>query len=104
MSVNPYGPLSDAEFQAAVDAPYGQASAILRKHDPMWGKFPSGEGDKIRWKVRLHQQVTMMAIAYVEAESEAEAEALAALIDTDTLTFDTFIDSDDGEVVDVEAS
>lgn len=104
MSANPFGPMSPTEFQEAVDAPFGGAVAILRKYDPMWGKFPSGEGEKIRWKVRLHQQVTMMAIAYVEAESQAEAEALADLIDAGSLTFDSFIDADNGEVVDVVAA
>lgn len=101
MSTNPFGPMSADEFQRAVDAPYGQAMTMLRQHDPMWGKFPKGEGEKIRWKVRLHQQVTMMAITYVEAESQAEAEALAELVDAKTLTFDSFIDADSGEVVDV---
>lgn len=98
MDTHPFGPLSEAEIQAAIDAPFGGAADILRKHDPMWGKFPS-TGEKIRWKVRLHQQVTMQATAYVEAETEEEAEALAALIDTAKLTFDTYVDADDGEVI-----
>jgi hypothetical protein len=98
MSQNPFGPLSDEEIQAAINAPFGGAADILRKHDPMWGKFLS-TGDKIRWKVTLHQQVTMQATTYVEAETEEEAEELAAMIDSAKLTFDTFVDSDDGEVI-----
>lgn len=100
MSIYPFGPLAPEQFQNAVEAPYGGADEILRQHDPMWGKFPSN-GEKIRWKVRLHQQVTMQGETYVEAETEAEAEALAALIDPDTVKFDTFVGADDGEVYDV---
>jgi hypothetical protein len=100
MSTNPFGPLTPEQFQSAVDAPYGGAAEILRRHDPMWGKF-TGDGEKIKWKVRLHQQVTMQAVTYVEAATEEEAEALAALIDTGALTFDTFIVADDGEILDV---
>jgi hypothetical protein len=100
MSTNPFGPLTPEEFQSAVDAPYGRAADILRQHDPMWGKFP-GDGEKVKWKVRLYQQVTMQSVTYVEAATEEEAEALAAQIDTGALTFDTFIDADDGEIVDV---
>jgi hypothetical protein len=100
MSTNPFGPLSPEQFQEAVDAPYGGAAEILRKHDPMWGKFPS-TGEKKGWKVTLHQQVTMMATTTVLAETEEEAEALAALIPASKLTFDTYIDADDGEIVEV---
>ena len=101
MSVHPFGPLSAEEFQKAVDAPYGEAAVILRKHDPMWGKFPQ-DGEKVRWKVTLHQQVTMAATTYVEAGTEEEAEALAALIPAKDLTFDSYVDSDDGEIFEVE--
>lgn len=101
MQSSPFGPLSAAEFQEAVDAPYGQATAILRKHDPMWGRFKE-EGEKIRWRVKLTQSVTMGATTYVEASSEEEAEALAALIPAHSLNFDQFIDADEGEIESVE--
>ncbi len=101
MNTYTFGPLTPEQFQQAVDAPYGGAAEILRSHDPMWGKFPSN-GEKIRWKVQMHQQVTMAAIAYVEAETAEEAWALAEQIDGRSLTFDTFIGvDDDSEVYDV---
>ena len=101
MQANPFGPLSPAEFQEAVDAPFGQAAVILRKHDPMWGRFKN-EGDKIRWRVKFEQTVTMGATSYVEAATEAEAEALAELIPAKDLTFDQFISDDEGELMSVE--
>jgi len=101
MSVNPFGPLSAEEFQKAVDAPYGLAGDILRKADPLWGRsFP--EGEKSRWKVVFHQQVTMSATAYVEAASEEEAAAIAEHFDTSKLTFDRYVDSGDDEIASVE--
>lgn len=102
MSVYPYGPLSEDEFRAAVDAPYGKAADILRKHDPMWGKFPSEGGEKIRWRVELTQNVTMRAVTFVEAETEEEAEALAGMIPAQDLTFDEFVCADEGEIESVE--
>ena len=101
MPPSPFGPLSPAEFQEAVDAPYGKATAILRRHDPMWGRF-ANEGDKIKWRVRFQQTVTMGATSYVEAATEEEAEALAELIPAKDLRFDEFISDDDGELISVE--
>lgn len=101
MSVNPFGPMSAAEFQEAVDAPYGRAGDILRKRDPLWGRnFP--DGPVVRWKVVLHQRVTMAAVKYVEAASEEEAEAMVGAMDTSALVFDKFVDAGDEEVISVE--
>ncbi len=98
---HPFGPLTPAEFQEAVDAPYGQAGVILRKHDPLWGRFKE-PGQKIKWRAVFHQTVTMRAFATVEAGSEEEAQAAAELIPDKDLNFDDVVDSDYGELISVE--
>lgn len=72
----PFGPLSAEEFQQAIDAPFGGAADILRKHDPLWGKL-SPDGAPIKWKVRLEQEVTMVAFLTVEAATAEDAIAIA---------------------------
>lgn len=74
---SPFGPLSPEQFQEAVNAPAGGAAAILRKHDPLWGKLPAEDGVPIKWKVRLRQEVTMCAYLTIEAVTEEQALALA---------------------------
>lgn len=74
------GPLSKDELRALVDAPFGQATKIIRRHDPLYGRAP---GEKIRWKVRLEGH--MQGTAYVEAATEKEASDLADKITESSL-------------------
>ncbi len=102
MSKPPFGPMSADEFQKAVDAPFGMAASMLRKHDPLWGKTGAGDGEPVRWKVRLEKTTRLRATTYVEAATEEQAELLAAAVDGSGLDWDDIGDDDDGEVVDVE--
>lgn len=87
MSVNPIGPLSPEEWQEAINAPYGGATLILRRHDPAWGL---GDAEKAprKWKLKFTRETTSVAYATVVATSEKEAEAEAEKIDTDKLDWD----------------
>lgn len=96
MSDYPFGPLSPAEFQEAVDAPFGKAVGILRKHDPLWGR---STGEAFPWRVRVVETVRMAGHVTVQAVSEEEAiKAAEALIDANKVTCDDFVDTDDVEI------
>lgn len=82
-----FGPLSPEEFKKLVDAPYGRAVNVIRRFDPLYGKT-SSEGEKVKWRVTLHQDVTMSASVTVEAATEEEAEILAEAMDDDKLNWD----------------
>lgn len=94
------GPIPPDVFQDIVNAPYGQAASMIRKYDPLWGRS-LGNGEKIKWRVKLTQQVTMAAFVTVEAESEEEAEHLASLIPDQSVSWD-FEDADLSEVESAE--
>jgi hypothetical protein len=92
-----FGPLSAEEFQQAVDAPFGQASKMLQKHDPLWGKT-AGDLATLppvkRWRVKLRQDVTMEGSFYVEARTEEEAFQLVMAEKDVESRMDRFVSSD----------
>jgi hypothetical protein len=69
------GPLSREEFRALSTAPFGTATDVIRKYDPLYGRQP---GEKIRWLVTLTREVPERGYATVIAETEEEAAQLAA--------------------------
>lgn len=81
------GPLSRDQFRELVDAPFGKATEVIRKYDPLFGRK---EGEKFSWKVIASSTSTM--VAYVEAENEDEAKKLADELDDDA--FDSCNDGD----------
>ncbi len=83
------GPLSQEEFKALVEAPYGAAKLAIQKHDPLWGRDEPDPGEKRKWRVT------------VEAETEEEAEELAQAIPDSQINWD-YEDSDPPEVDSVE--
>lgn len=86
MSINPTGPVSAEELRRIADLPYGKAVDELRKHDPFWGR---AEGEKIKWRVRYTERVTMRGSVTVEAASEEEAVKIAdKLTDEGKINFD----------------
>lgn len=66
------GPLTPDELKALAEAPYGEATKAIRKHDPMFGRKP---GEKVEWQLLARNTSTF--VAYVEAETEDEAHELA---------------------------
>lgn len=94
---HPFGPLSATEFQQAVEAPFGVATKILQKHDPLWGKT-AGDAEELpplkTWRVKLRQEVTMEGSFDVEARTEEEAFLLAAALPNIDGKMDRFIDAD----------
>ena len=96
---NPLGPISAEDFQRAIDAPFGGASEILRKHDPLWGKINRDPepGKLTKWKVFVTQQVTMEAYANIEAETEEDALEIARTMRDGEFSWD-FNGSDGVEV------
>lgn len=87
MSVNPIGPLTPEEWQEAIDAPYGRAAVILRKHDPAWG-FSDPDKAPRKWKVKFTRETKFKAYTTVVATTEAEAQKLTDEIDADKLDWD----------------
>lgn len=87
MSVNPIGPLSPEEWQEAIDAPYGHAAVILRRHDPAWGFSDPDKAPK-KWKVKFTRETEFTAYTTVVATTEAEAQKLADEIDDGDLDWD----------------
>jgi len=75
-----FGPLSQEEFKALVETPYGAAKLAIQKHDPLWGRDEPAPSEKRKWRVTLTQMVTMSGCVTVEAETEDEAELLADAI------------------------
>ncbi len=65
-----FGPVPPDKFAELVTAPYGKATAEIRKYDPLWG-IPAGE--KIQWRVDCERNYKTRGIAFVEASSEKEA-------------------------------
>ncbi|MBN8958022.1 MAG: hypothetical protein J0H17_15845 [Rhizobiales bacterium] len=75
MKIDPItGPLSREEFAALIDAPYGRATEVIRKYDPMFGRAP---GEQIEWEVTFERDVTQEGYAVVKASSEEEAREVA---------------------------
>jgi hypothetical protein len=66
------GPLSREEFVELITAPYGEATKIIRKHDPFYQREP---GEKVRWRVEASGR--MRGTAYIEAADQKEADKLA---------------------------
>jgi hypothetical protein len=66
------GPLSREEFAELIDAPYGEATKRIRKHDPF---YRLGPGEKVRFRVEASGR--MHGTAYVEASDQKEADKLA---------------------------
>lgn len=89
------GPLSRDEFAEAVKAPCGKAAAIIRRHDPLWGRKP---GEKIRWKIEVKGR--MYGTAYVMAADQKEADKLADDIDSAAVDWDDW--NSDLEIITVE--
>lgn len=96
-----FGPLSQEEFKALVETPYGVAKLEIQKHDPLWGRDEPAPGEKRKWRVTLTQCVTMSGLVTVEAETEEEAEELAQAIPDSKINWD-YEDSDPPEVDSVE--
>lgn len=67
------GPLPREKLRELVDAPYGEATQVLRQYDPEWGLKP---GQKIEWEVVVERDVTGLGVAHVMAGSLKEAEKL----------------------------
>ena len=66
------GPLSRDEFVELIAAPYGEATKIIRKHDPFYRREP---GEKVRFRVEASGR--MRGTGYVEASDQKEADKLA---------------------------
>ena len=66
------GPLSRSQFADLVAAPHGEATKIIRKHDPFYKREP---GEKVRWRVVASGR--MCGTTYVEASDQKEADKLA---------------------------
>lgn len=73
------GPFTRQQFSEMVSAPYGEATKLIRKVDPLWGRE---EGEPVRWRVEASGR--MRGTAYVKAATRKEADKLAdELSDTD---------------------
>jgi hypothetical protein len=89
------GPFTRQQINEMVAAPYGEATKLIRKVDPFWGRE---EGEKVRWRVnasgRLH------GTAFVQAPSLKEADKLAN--ELTALDFDWGSGSDDFDILNIE--
>lgn len=89
------GPLTPDELKALAEAPYGEATKAIRKHDPLFGRKP---GEDIRWRVEA-TNVSIM-VAYVHAENEEEAQRLAEKLNSCAWKFSRA--NEDFEIISVE--
>jgi hypothetical protein len=80
------GPIPAEEFKALVDMPHGRALKAIRKYDPLYGKL-SNDGEPIKWKVTLIQEVRMVGYVTVEAVNAEEAELVAGDISDRDVTW-----------------
>jgi hypothetical protein len=88
------GPIPREQFKEIADAPFGEATKIIREYDPQWGRAP---GEKFEWKITVQRKGSDCGTAIIKAASEQEAnEAADALSEFD-------IDWDCGEGFDVVA-
>ncbi|SMF65482.1 hypothetical protein SAMN02982989_3366 [Xaviernesmea oryzae] len=94
-----FGPLSQEQFKDLVDAPYGRAGDTIRKFDPLFGKT-SSDGEIVKWRIKLVQEVRMVGYVTVEAVNEEEAELAAEAIPDASVSWD-FEDADSSYCVEV---
>ncbi len=91
------GPVPRAKFYALVDAAYGEATKVIRKYDPMFGRK---EGEQLQWLVTYTQEI--YGYAYVHATSEKEARELAKRLNrSKEIAWET-PEKDEGQLLSVE--
>ena len=78
------GPVPREKFNEIVNAPYGQATKLIRKYDPLYGR----NGEKFKWAVRFTREVEEEGWGHVEAATEEEAIELGRKLDPDKLNWD----------------
>lgn len=92
-----FGPLPVAEWQAALAAPHGQATKIIRKYDPQWGR---ASGEKFEWTVKVERSGSSLGTATIKASSQEEANKIADALSEADIDWD---DDDTGfEILSVE--
>lgn len=87
MSVSSTGPMTSEQLKALADAPHGHALKEIRKFDPLYGRL-SGEGELIKWRVKLTKEVQAVGFVTVEAATKEDAEALAEEVDDHKVEWD----------------
>jgi hypothetical protein len=92
-----FGPVPPNEFAEAQRAPFGQATKILRKYDPLFGRVGPGPTKTFRISVRKRVYRTDSASVEVEATDEAQARDLIDEMDWNKFSWDEGCDEDDDD-------
>ena len=80
-----FGPVPPEIFAKAASMPYGSATSMLRKFDPLFGMNGENDGPQKRFKVEVSKTISVAHCAQIEIEatSEDHARQIASNMDDD---------------------
>ena len=93
------GPIPREKFVELINAPFGEATKVIRKYDPLYGRE---DGEVIRWNVKFARKAYETGYATVEASSKEEAEKIASEMSGSKIDWEPDYDDELGEIIDIE--